>query len=407
MMLSPSRLRLGRLPRVRAFVLGMIVLVAPWPLRSFEREAQAAPASTKVADALSGDAKDAFNRGRVLFSKGDFAAARNDFQRAFELSQEPRVLYNVAVCLKEQGKYASAVRVLQRSAETVKNAPKEYMDRLADTIDTLLALVATVTVERFEPGMAIEVDGEPISVDETRKLLVDAGTRRIVVKKAGYAPYSFTRDFPAGERYAFPVSLVPLPGKIRVAAVGSRDGSVVLDGRDVGLAPVTLDVAPGPHEVIIRAPGYRDERRTVDVTSDEETLVNVTLERDARMARLRVVAGADDSIVIDGRAAGAASFDGALLAGEHRVVISRPDAETQTIEVALREGEMRDMRITLREKSARGLPAWLWAVRGAVVIGGATTAIYFAARPTEFEGSTPGTLSPRVVPATFRGGSGW
>lgn len=388
-------------PRALIAMCVAVIVAASTAPASLGASACAQPPPSKVVDALSGDAKDAFNRARVSFSKGDFAAAREDFQRAFDLSQEPRVLYNVAVCSKELGKYAAAIRVLQRSAATVRNAPKDFMDRLGDTIDTLLALVATVTVESFEPGMLVEVDGEPVAIDATRKFLVDAGTRKVVVKKPGFAPYSFTRDFPAGEKYAFQVSLSPLPGRIRVGAAGSRDASVLLDGRDVGLAPVVLDVAPGLHEIIVRAPGYRELRTTVDVTGDVETTLDTPLERDARTARLRVVAGPDDSISIDGRTASMSSFDGTLATGEHRVVISRADAETQSFEVALREGETRDMRVTLREKSSRGVPGWVWAVGGAVILGGASTAIYFAARPTEFEGSTPGTLSPRVVPATF------
>lgn len=402
MMTRPSMA--ARTPTTR---LGVVALSTFLAFSTLHHTAGAAPppSSTKVADSLSGDAKDAFNRARLAFSKGDYAAAREQYEQAFELSKEPRVLYNVAVCLKEQGRYAAAIRVLQRSADSVKNAPKDYVERLADTIDTLLALVAVVTVEGIEEGMKVEVDGEAVPVDVQGKLLVDAGTRKIAVRKNGFAPQSFTRDFPASEKYAFRVALTPLPGRLRVAALGSRDASVLLDGREVGLAPVSLDLAPGMHEIVVRAPGFRDVRRSIDVKQEDETAVEIALDRDERMARLRVTAGEKDAIAVDGRATGLRSFDGTLAVGEHRVTISRPDAETETIELALREGEVRDMRVTLREKSGRGLPAWVWAVGGAVVLGGASTAIYFAARPTEFEGSAPGTLTPRVVPAAFdRGG---
>ena len=368
-------------------------------------EGHAAPKATKVIDALHGDAKDAFNRARVLLSKGDYAAARGEYERAFELSNEPRVLYNVAVCSKEQGKYAAAIRVLQRSTELAKDAPTEYLERVADTIDTLLVLVATVTIEGVEPAMVVEVDGEPVPVSVAGKLLVDAGTRRIVVRQPGFAPQSFTRDFPARERYTFTVTLAPLPGKVRIVASGIRDASVVLDGREVGLAPLTLSLSPGAHEVVVRAPSFRDMRRMVEVTSEQEMLVDVPLERDTRVARLRIAAGARDVISIDGRSVGKGSFDGSISAGEHRLVIYRPDAQPETIEVALRENEVRDMRVTIPEKKGGSLPAWVWVLGGAVLVGGASTAIYFAARPTDFEGSSPGTLSPRVIPAAFiRGG---
>ncbi|MBS2018674.1 MAG: PEGA domain-containing protein [Deltaproteobacteria bacterium] len=353
----------------------------------------------KVADALTGDAKSAFNEGRLLFAKQDFAAARERFRRAYDLSKDVRVLYNVAVCFKEEGKYAAAIRVLEEGAGGTPAPPPDHVQRVADTVETLMALVAMVTVDGITPNMTVEVDGEVVPVGPPGRFLVDAGTRSIVVRAPGFAPQSFTRDFPASERYAFRVALNLLPGKVRVTASGARDASVLLDGRDVGLAPLELKVSPGPHEVVVRAPGFRSVRKTLDVTSDAESVLDATLERDGRTAHLRVSAGSGDTISVDGGPSVLGAFDAWVPAGEHRLTISRPDAEPQTIEIALREDEVRDMRITL-EKKKSGVPAWLWIVGGALAVGGASTAIYFAARPTEFEGSTPGTLNPRIVPAS-------
>lgn len=368
--------------------------------------ASAAGPGGKVVDALSGDAKAAFNDARLLFAKQDYAAARERYQAAYELSKEPRVLYNVAVCFKEEGKYAKAIRVLQESAEKGTKAPREYVERVADTIETLSPLVATVTVEGLAPGSTLEVDKEVVVPTAQGKFLVDAGTRVIVVRRSGFTPQSFTRDFPAGERYAFAVALAPLPARLRVAAGGARDASVILDGREVGLAPADVSVAPGAHEVVVRAPGYREVRRTVDLSSDRENRLDVTLERDRRTARLRVTAGDQDTITVDGTVVGRGTYDAQVSVGEHRVAVTRKDAEPKLLEVALRDDEVRDMRVSLEQKRSGGVPAWLWVVGGAVVVGGASTAIFFATRPTEFEGSTPGTLNPRVIPATgpFTGG---
>ncbi len=368
--------------------------------------ASAAAPSPRVVDALSGDAKAAFNEARLLFAKQDYAGARQRYQAAYELSKEPRVLYNVAVCLKEEGKYAKAIRVLQESAAQGGKAPREYVERVADTIDTLSPLVATVTVEGLATGMSLEVDKEVVVPTPQGKFLVDAGTRVVVVRKSGFAAQSFTRDFPAGERYGFAVALAPLPASLRVVTNGARDASVLLDGREVGLAPATLSVAPGAHEVVVRAPGYREVRRTVDLSSERENLLEVTLERDRRIARLRVSAGDQDTIAVDGTVVGKGVYDAQVSVGEHRVAVTRKDAEPKLLEVALRDDEVRDMRVSLEQKKSGGVPAWLWVVGGAVVVGGASTAVFFATRPTEFAGSTPGTLNPKIIPAagSFAGG---
>ncbi len=361
--------------------------------------ALAAGPGGKVVDVLSGDAKAAFNEARLLFAKQDFAAARQRYQAAYDLSKEPRVLYNVAVCLKEEGKYAKAIRVLQQSVVQGSKASREYVERVADTIDTLSPLVATVTVEGLEPGMTLEVDKEVVAPTPQGKFLVDAGTRVIVVRKTGFAAQSFTRDFPAGERFAFAAALAPLPASLTVVAGGARDASVLLDGRVVGLAPATLSVAPGAHEVVVRAPGYREVRRNIELSSDQENKLDVTLERDRRTARLRVSAGDQDTIAVDGTVVGKGAYDAQVSVGEHRVAVTRKDAEPKLLEVALRDDEVRDMRVSLESKKSGGVPAWFWVVGGAVVVGGASTAIFFATRPTEFEGSTPGTLNPKVIPA--------
>lgn len=368
--------------------------------------ASAAPPAkpVKVGDALTGDAKVAFNEARLLFTKQEYAAAREQYMRAYTLGKEPRVLYNVAVCFKEEGKYASAVRVLQESADLAKDAPRDYLERVTDTIDTLMALVATVTIDGLEPGMTVDVDRETVPVSAQGKLLVDAGTRTLVVRRPGFTPQSFTREFPAGERFGFRVSLTPLPGKIRVSADGVPNASVLLDGREVGLAPVTLSVAPGSHEILVRAPGFREARRTVDAASDAESAIALALDRDVRTARLRVTAGPRDAIAVDGKASGVGSFDGLVLAGEHRVTIARAEGGSEVLEIALREDEVRDMRIAPEAKRGGGIPVWIWVVGGAVALAGGGTAVYFATRPTQYDGSTPGTLDPKVIPTRFPGG---
>lgn len=65
---------------------------------------------------------------------------------------------------------------------------------------------------------------------------------------------------------------------------------ITIDDRDHGPAPVTVELAPGPHLVVARHPGYRAHARFIDVNPDAAE-ITVTLEPDD--AALAVLHGAD------------------------------------------------------------------------------------------------------------------
>ncbi|MGH7329836.1 MAG: hypothetical protein ACREJX_15930, partial [Polyangiaceae bacterium] len=57
----------------------------------------AAPAGPKsLSDTLTGDAKADYEAGKLLFSDGDYAGAEIKLQGAYDKSQEPRLLWNIA-----------------------------------------------------------------------------------------------------------------------------------------------------------------------------------------------------------------------------------------------------------------------------------------------------------------------
>src|SRR5262249_54072136 len=60
--------------------------------------AGAAPNHPPLAQALKGDARVLYDSARELFKAGDYVSAYAKFQRAFELSNDPRLYWNMAAC---------------------------------------------------------------------------------------------------------------------------------------------------------------------------------------------------------------------------------------------------------------------------------------------------------------------
>src|SRR5262245_32963507 len=76
--------------------------------------AEAPPSSAEAPPSAEAQAAERFRRGIQLFDDGDFAPALVEFERAYELSPNYRVLENIGIVNIRLGHYANAARTLRR-----------------------------------------------------------------------------------------------------------------------------------------------------------------------------------------------------------------------------------------------------------------------------------------------------
>lgn len=95
-----------------ASALALTVLLAPAPV--------AAQPSDPARDA---EARQHFQAGRDAFSRGDFATAATEFERAYALSRRAQLLYNIGRAYQEQLRLEDAHRAFQHYLDAVPNAP--------------------------------------------------------------------------------------------------------------------------------------------------------------------------------------------------------------------------------------------------------------------------------------------
>lgn len=375
------------------------------PLEAFGAPSPAAAPvvrATKVRDALKGPAREAFDRGSQLFANDDFAAARTEFERAQELSGEPRILYNVAVCEKSLHRYGKATEALERSlALGGGTLPKSYTERVNDTLATLAPFVSTLAVNVSEPGARVFVDNEELGLSPlARPLRVDVGEHVVIARKTGYLETPKQVRVTSGTPAKVDIVLEPTQRKsdVSVDANGVARARVLIDGVDVGAAPFTGVLEVGRHAITVRAPDHTSETKVVEVVYGVATRLAFSLAKEAHEARLRVITGDDrDTVSLDGRVIGKGGFFGAVLAGEHVIRVTRENAKTKTVDVVLRENETRSLDVTL-DSERTGLPGWVWVIGGVAVAAAATTtAVVLGTRSPTYEGSGPGTLDPRIV----------
>ncbi len=161
-----------------------------------------------LAAALSGEARALYEIGRSLFEAKDYAAALPKFQRAYELSADPRLLWNVAACEASLKHWARALTLVDRYVAAEGPRLSETDRTKTERFHTAAKqFVATVTVTA-PAGAAVAVDGEPAGTTPLAgPLYLDAGKHRVVFTKPGHRGLVRLESVDGGADLAWTVTL--------------------------------------------------------------------------------------------------------------------------------------------------------------------------------------------------------
>lgn len=144
-----------------------------------------APAFAQADTSSRQNAGKRFNRGIELYEEGDYAAALVEFRRAYDLSPNYRVLYNVALAQYQLGDYAGALATLEQYLE--EGGTEIEADKRATVEKELKRMqgrVGTIDVEVDEEGAVVTVDGEEVGTTPLDgPVRVSIGSREVAVRK--------------------------------------------------------------------------------------------------------------------------------------------------------------------------------------------------------------------------------
>jgi hypothetical protein len=181
--------------------------------------------------------------------------------------------------------------------------------------------------------------------------------------------------------------------------VNERDASVFVDERPAGTTPLPgpLFVDLGNRRIRVSKPGFQDQVVTQEFTGGSQLTLLVTLPREENEGRISIMAGAGDTIHVDGQIVGQAQWRGSLPAGEHSLRVTAPDMLPYAKEIVVKAGEERTLYVRLDEAAGGGIPAWVWLGAGVLVAGGAAAGAYFLFKPSDEPTYTVGTLDPGAI----------
>ena len=160
------------------FVAGLLLFLSP-----FAVAAGPADASNPVEKARA-----CFHQGVQLYNEGSFEAALAEFRKAYQLTPNYRLLYNMAQTYFDLHDYVSSIKNLkQYTQEGGNELTPERRKQVSELKQKLEERVASLDIACNLDGADIRVDDMSVGVSPlTAAILVNAGPRRIMAVKSGY-----------------------------------------------------------------------------------------------------------------------------------------------------------------------------------------------------------------------------
>jgi hypothetical protein len=104
-----------------------------------------------------------FKLGVALYAEEKFDEALYEFQRAYELSPHPSVLYNIAATHRELSHYGDAIQYYERFLSEGKGVAKtDLLNRAKFELQELRGRIGSVVVDVAPAGVAVTVDGREV-----------------------------------------------------------------------------------------------------------------------------------------------------------------------------------------------------------------------------------------------------
>jgi len=208
----------ANIARVGLFSMGMCLALTVSKSASAEPEAPApstgaaAPSAGISAEVLK-EAGERYARGLSLYGDGEFLLALVEFERAYQLSNNYKVLYNIGQVRIQLGRYAKAKEALEEYLRVGgKNLSAERTQAVNKDLATLAERTASLNIVTAEVGADISLDGKVIGTSPLKEpLIVDAGEHNLVLHKAGFYDSTQSVTLAGHDQIEIKVDLKPIP----------------------------------------------------------------------------------------------------------------------------------------------------------------------------------------------------
>lgn len=160
----------------------------------------------------------------------------------------------------------------------------------------------------------------------------------------------------------------------------------------------------GSRKIRVTKQGYVEHSELRELPGGGQVTIALTLQEVVHEGRLRVIAGPNQTIRVDGKVVGVGQYEGTLPSGTHQLRVTAPDHQPYESDVVVRDDQLSTMTVSLTPiqkpivaDEPGGFP-WGWVLGGVAVAAGAGVGGYFLFRGDDRQTDPiPGTIGTGVV----------
>lgn len=188
-------------------------------LRALGSAALAVCVSVRVSAANEPSTRDSlqqagehFAEGVRLFHDREWHRALLEFERAYELAPDYRVLYNVAICRRSVEDYAGAFHALVRFLAEPSLSGERRLDAL-ELLDEIRPALAQLRVASVPAGAQVRIADAVVGTTPfSSPVVVNPGQVTVVLSEAGFLEVVRQVDLRRGEVAELDIPLTPVVG---------------------------------------------------------------------------------------------------------------------------------------------------------------------------------------------------
>ena len=347
-----------------------------------------------------------WDAAKQLAEAKDYKGALVELKRAYDLSQNPRVLYNVGALEKLLTHYARAVDAWERELREGSNGkltPGE-MAEARSSIAIVQQFVTTIEVTANETDATLYIDDYAVGKTPfSGPVRIDVGKHQLKLSKEGFTDAVQQVEVASNQKTPVTFKIEPQnkTALVSVAVGGATNATIFVDGKDMGPAPFKGELSAERHTIEARAPGFVTVGQTVEVQYKQSMSLVLSLSQERHEGRLKVTVPEGAEIALDEKKVGSGTWEGVIATtGGHHLVVTKPGFQTYSTEVFVADDQTREMNVPLNKEVGTSWVAW--SVGSLLVVTGGIVAGYYVFKPTS-QNPFSGDLNPGLQQSAAHG----
>lgn len=144
-------------------------------------------------------AKRQFKAGEAYFERGDYEAALEEFEKSYQNSRRPALLYNIALTLEKLRRYGEALAFYQLYLQVRPDAPeREFLEDQIDLLKGFLEKEEKARAQPLPPAPPLPAPSPPEPASVTRQdvylpPMQEEPAVQMVHEPSGRGPYGFLK----------------------------------------------------------------------------------------------------------------------------------------------------------------------------------------------------------------------